>query len=361
MRLDLQRNFVDEDRPDDASDQPTAVVNPMFGHGTGTLGLLAGSAVEGVPLGGAPNVEVVPIRVANWVVLFSNSAIARAFDYVHRLSSNPHTRIHVVTMSMGGVASAAWADAVNALYDMGVFIVTAAGNNYGNLPTRNIVYPARFDRVVAACGVMADRRAYADLPIRKMAGCYGPRRKRDTSMAAFTPNVPWAKFGCPEIIDLDGGGTSAATPQVAAAAALWIQKNRSAFDAYPEGWMRVEAVRKALFDSAENIDTVHFGRGILRASDALAVKPPRSAALERRGEDSASFSILRILTGLGIDAPPSDRQRMLELEALQLSQSSAEIEKLLGDHDPDDPRLNGPAPVGRFLNFSPSIPPPPRR
>ena len=40
-----------------------------------------------------------------------------------------------------------------------MFIVTAAGNNYGNLPTRNIVYPARFNRVVAACGVMADGTA----------------------------------------------------------------------------------------------------------------------------------------------------------------------------------------------------------
>jgi hypothetical protein len=28
---------------------------------------------------------------------------------------------------------------VNALYEQGVFIVTAAGNNLGNLPTHNIV------------------------------------------------------------------------------------------------------------------------------------------------------------------------------------------------------------------------------
>ena len=40
----------------------------------------------------------------------------------------------------------AWADAVNAPYELGIFIVTVAGNNFGNLPTRNIVYPARFKR-----------------------------------------------------------------------------------------------------------------------------------------------------------------------------------------------------------------------
>ena len=62
--------------------------------------------------------------------------------------------------------SQAWADAVNALYEAGVFVVTAAGNNYGNLPTHHIVYPARFNRVIAACGVMADATPYADLPPR---------------------------------------------------------------------------------------------------------------------------------------------------------------------------------------------------
>ncbi|PMX81888.1 peptidase S8, partial [Pseudomonas sp. GW460-C3] len=76
--------------------------------------------------------------------------------YVFSLKDDPEKRIDIVTMSMGGLPSQAWADAVNALYDAGIFVVTAAGNNYGNAPTRNIVFPARFNRVVAACGVMAD-------------------------------------------------------------------------------------------------------------------------------------------------------------------------------------------------------------
>jgi hypothetical protein len=67
-----------------------------------------------------------------------------------------------------------------------------------------------------------------------------------TAIAAATPNVPWARLGCEDIIDLDGAGTSAATPQVAATAALWLQKNRAAVDAYPNAWMRVEAIRAAL-------------------------------------------------------------------------------------------------------------------
>jgi hypothetical protein len=352
LRTDLARNFVDADRPMDATDMPTALINPMFGHGTGTLGILAGNTIDNHLLGGAANLEIVPVRVANWVVLFRNSAIAQAFDYVHSLWDDGGKRVHVVTMSMGGIASAAWADAVNALYERGVFVVTAAGNNFGNLPTRYIVYPARFNRVIAACGVMADGRPYADLPIRKMAGCYGPGSKDATAMAGYTPNVPWAKFGCKDTVDRDGGGTSAATPQIAAAAALWLQKHKAAVDAYPEGWMRVEAVRKALVGTLRPPDareTGRVGKGLLRASDALGQAPPPASALARTAADSASFSLLRLLTGLGMAAVPSQGQQMLELEALQISQQSHDLESALEDFDPTKPDAGRSREAGRII------------
>ncbi|MFX7878711.1 S8 family serine peptidase, partial [Acinetobacter baumannii] len=85
----------------DASDQ---VDGPLTnrGHGTGTLGILAGRdpADPTRTIGGAPFVEIVPIRVADRVVLFSNSAIARALDYVFSLKDDPEKRIDIVTMSM---------------------------------------------------------------------------------------------------------------------------------------------------------------------------------------------------------------------------------------------------------------------
>jgi hypothetical protein len=362
----LARNFVDAKRPLDASDQATALINPMFGHGTATLGILAGNVVKGLPndsmngrpLGGAADLEVIPIRVANWTVQFRSSVVAQAFDYVHSLCAKEATRVHVLTMSMGGIASAAWADAVNALYERGVFVVAAAGNNFANLPTRFIVYPARFNRVVAACGVMADGRPYVDLPTRKMAGCYGPEQKNPTTLAAYTPNVPWAKFGCRnseddknrDMIDLDGGGTSAAAPQIAAAAALWLQKNKARIERYPEDWMRVEAVRNALFKSAKEADDRQAGRvgrhGSLRAQDALGIAPQSN--LTKTNPDSASFSLLRVLTGLGVAAQPTQSQRMLELEALQISQQSRDIEEMLDGFDMSNPQASS-SPQGRRI------------
>ena len=115
LRADLARNFVDADRPKDASDRSTGVLN-NFSHGCGTLSILAGATVPGLkPFGCAPNAEIVPVRVANRVVLFSNSSIARGLDYVHQLCASESTRVNVVSMSMGGLPSQAWADTINAL------------------------------------------------------------------------------------------------------------------------------------------------------------------------------------------------------------------------------------------------------
>jgi hypothetical protein len=349
LRTDLQRNFEDG-APNDARDTSEGAFNNL-GHGTGTLGILAGATFDGSPLGGAAFLDVIPVRVADSVILFQNSSIAKAFDYVHSLANNPNTQVQVITMSMGGLASKAWAEAVNALYELGVFIVTAAGNNFGNFPTRNIVYPARFKRVIAACGVMADGRPYADLPLNIMAGNYGPDSKMRTALAAYTPNTPWARLACSQLVDRNGAGTSSATPQIAAAAALWIQKFKSKWDSYSQGWMRVEAVKKALFDSAQSNSSKpdkKLGQGIIRAKKALAENPAREADLRKEEKDSVSFPFLRVITGLGIAAPAA-RQQMLELEALQLMQESKELEDLLPEPERDAQDLS-PTERQRFID-----------
>ena len=339
----LQRNFIDRDRLNDARDLGVSGMLKNPGHGAATLAILAGGAYRfpgsrydfNEALGGAPGARVVEVRVGNSVVQLNTASVARGISYCAdlTLSGDPAKRVDVISMSMGGVASEAWADAVNKVYEAGVVFVAAAGNNISGgffaFPTRHVVFPARFRRVVAACGVMADRRPYDGLPFGTMQGNFGPDSKMATAMAAYTPNMPWARLGCGGLVDMNGAGTSAATPQVAAAAALYFAAHAAAlFDRgrYPEAWMRVEAVRHALFATADRGadggSRQRLGNGILRAADALRVPPADRGSLVKAKKDSASFAFLRALTGVGV-APPTTVDRMLELEATQLAQIPA--------------------------------------
>jgi len=336
-----QRSFVDGDANGNSAIDPGAGGNS--GHGTGTLSILAGNTFDGAPfgvpsgfVGGAPFASVVPVRVANSVVLFTNSSIAKGISYAIEMG------VDVLSMSMGGVPSQLWADVVNDAYEAGITMVTAAGNNLGPFKLRVprfIVYPARFRRVIAACGVMFDGKPYADFgDPRKMAGSYGPDSKMGTAMAAYTPNAPWARFDCPALVRFDGKGTSAATPQIAAAAACWLQKNRDAVKRYPEKWMRVEAVRRALFGTADNKDREHFGNGKLRADRAMGVAPAAMAELTRQAADTVDVPLIGpIFSVLFGAAESAQRHRMLRVEAAQILARSGELQNLLADSgmDPD--------------------------
>ena len=372
LRDDLQKNFVDDQPANDASDpgRKRRFENP--GHGTGTLSILAGNRFRFTGtgyqfddrIGGAPDAEVVPVRVGKSVVQLLTSNIAKGINYAVELCSDEATRIHVISMSMGGVASQAWADAVNMAYEAGIVFVAAAGNNFSagifGFPTHNIVYPARFKRVIAACGVMANRRPYYSLPFGTMQGNWGPASKMATAMSAYTPNVSWAELGCSGIVDMKGAGTSSATPQIAAAAALYLQRHGGMlFDAarYPERWMCVEAVRRALFTKADkNADggsTEKLGNGILQAAAALAAQPPLASALHKTERDSAVLPLLRILTGIGVTSSETDR--MLALEATQLAhrwrRSDAPNPLELAVIDPDLPaEAVPPAQVKQYLD-----------
>jgi hypothetical protein len=345
-----QKNFVDGDPPDDARDRTPSGFEAIRnrGHGTATLALLAGNRLDGNspnwpdftdPIGGAPFARVIPIRIADWVVRFSTSTIVQGIDHARRCGA------HVLSMSMGGLTSAALVDAVNLAYDAGVLMVTAAGNNFAGTPMpRSIVFPARYRRVLAACGVMADGRAYAGLQPPTMQGSYGPMSKMNTALGAPTPNVPWAVIDCGKTVTMDGAGTSSATPQIAAAAALWFAEHLNAVAAYPERWMRVEAVRRALFKSAakstaamDREETLEkIGQGVLKADEALAITPPAAADLAKLPPAQESWGWLDLIMGGGVSVAPAagdGRAAMLKLELSQMAQRVAAVDEAIGDND----------------------------
>jgi hypothetical protein len=341
LRRDLERNFTGDGRTD-ASDPDIEGFLQNPGHGTATIALLAGRQLKdmrlptpnGSYLGGAPQAEIVPLRIASSVVLLSTSAFAEALEHILSLQSNPNNAVDIVSMSMGGVASDAWADVVNRAYEAGLCLVTAAGNNFGR--PKSIVFPARFRRVLAACGVMADFQPY-ELGFGQMSGNYGPDSKMDTAVAAFTPNVPWAEIGAPDVIDWDGQGTSSVTPQVAAAAALWLQQHKTALAGW-EGWAKIEMIRQALFQSADTLrpdSRKYFGQGILKAHTALGIEPTpaRRQALQKQPPDTASFAFWRLLRGtiFTVVTEESPLDHMFELELAQLIHRDGTVEATVAD------------------------------
>jgi Subtilase family len=283
-------------------------------HGTGTLGIYAGGYVDILEskvkgrtiaayhgyLGGAPHAKkVVLVRIAPWVASLTTADLAYGIDYASRRKS-----CDVLSLSHGGAPSQAWADAINAAYDRGTAMFAAESDFFslafdpiqprGVLIPASPVYPAGFRRVIGVTGVTADGRSYAKNFLSRLIehplnfgdwifrGSYGPDGSwltpfgssevadpsettgrhgvgiyRAYPVAAYSPNIPWSVAPSPEnqfatdLIDLNGSGTSAATPQVAAAAALWLEKHHAEFDEKAwHSWKKSEAVYDALLASA---------------------------------------------------------------------------------------------------------------
>jgi len=344
----LQRNFVSGENPNDSHDPFTDGFLKQPGHGTGTLGILAGTKIDIATdngrfqdfLGGAYFAEIISCRIAESVILIKTNAFADALNYLTQLSLSG-TQIHVVSMSMGGAPSRVWADAVNAAYEAGITLVTAAGNNFSGLPTRHVIYPARFGRVIAACGVTNNFKPYYTKKLDEMQGCFGPKKHMSKALSAFTPNTPWASVES-GTIRFSGAGTSSATPQIAAAAAIYYSKNNQVLDQL-EPWQRVEAIRNALYNSAikkvndsdyDSDFVSYFGNGIIQANAALNI--PVATNLKKTEEDEVPwFPILNTIFKAKPNPQQSIRLDMFNTELSQLVYSQPELSELI-DNDTRD-------------------------
>lgn len=346
MQPGAGRNFF-EGSPTDLKDPGTGL---NAGHGTATLALLAGKDVDlqyvrpdGTlggryrgTLGGAPDATIIPVRIGGIggsVVHLYSSSMAQGLQWA--LKAGDEQPCDVVSVSHGGLPTKAWVAAVNDLYDAGIVVVAAAGDSFYagiiDVATHFTVYPSACYRVVTATGETYDHGPYTTEHFGVMQGSWGPAKVMKKALGASTPNVPWMRLGSPTAWDMNGGGTSASTPQIAAACALWLSKYGAGL---PRDWRRVAAVRHALFETVADreLNLPKIGVGALDAAAmlddtlansiiALAIQPDGGGKLPHIAPDTLRFPLLQLLFGLAPPGPGVDE--MYHVEALQIVHRSA--------------------------------------
>ncbi len=338
------RNYFEGD-PHDVTD-PGNELNA--GHGTATLALLAGKDVDlqyappgnGLVLnyhgtiGGAPDSDIVPVRIGGIggsVVHLYSSSMAKGLH--HALGEAGRAPCDVVSLSHGGIPTKVWVDQVNRLYEAGIVLAAASGDNFYavllDIASHFTVYPSAWYRVITVTGETFAGGPYTTDHFGVMQGSWGPLKVMKKAVGACTPNVPWMRLGNPTAWEMDGGGTSASTPQVAAACALWLSTYGGSLG---RDWRRVAACRAALFESVTDAESnvEKIGLGALDASamldagrsqqlvaDALLAHP---ALLKPIEPDRCSWPLFRYLFGL--PPPGKGSEEMMEVEALQLAYRS---------------------------------------
>jgi serine protease len=199
--LDLERagNML-ESSPSPLDPLRPGAANP--GHGTSTASVLA-SRSSGQITGAAPAAKIAPIRCIEDVKVFNAAPVARAISHATAKG------VHVISMSLGGVASSALHAAVREAVANDIIVVAASGNCVGV-----VVWPARYKEVIAVAGTNAADQAWR-----------GTSKGRAIDIAAPAEFVWRAARGDAQapLDGVSGGqGTSFAAALVAGVAALWL-------------------------------------------------------------------------------------------------------------------------------------------
>ena len=202
--------YDDPDAHDDL-ERPRSTPVPNPGHGTGTASIIVSPdggrqkyPGDGWVTGVAPGAEIIPLRTAYSVVLWSTRNLARAIEYATTQGA------HVISISMGGLFSWRLRRAVLFAESNGVIICAAAGN-YAPFVT----WPGVYDEVIACAASNARGGAWR-------YSCNG----RAVDVTAPGESV-WRATVKKETDGMRydvvrGSGTSFATTTTVGVAAMWL-------------------------------------------------------------------------------------------------------------------------------------------
>jgi hypothetical protein len=249
------------------------IEDQMDGHGTRIASVLCGhdlNAPDGPYFGIAPKVPLVPVRIANHVLIsHAQRELAQALRYlVHQVG------VSVINLSMGFLPRLVMSDlkrAIDETYEAGVIFVCAAGQ-----PLSSVVSPAHGRRTIAAAG-----STIGSIPWGQSA------RGAAVDWSAPAEHIHRAETTRTGVTRYAGGGdgTSYAAAITSGAAALWLTRHRDQLSsAYPQGWQRVEAfkaVAAATANPMRHQQPGSFGAGVLDIAALLQAPLPLASTLQR--------------------------------------------------------------------------------
>lgn len=177
-------------------------IEDCHGHGTHVASTVAGSKY-----GVAKDATVHPVRVLDCGGVGTSASVIKGMDWVR---NNAGSQPSVVNMSLGGPASTAENDAVKALTDAGIPVVVAAGNDSAADACNSSPASAPSALTVAATDSRDARALFSNV---------GP------CVDLFAPGVGVLGAGISNDNDsVLKSGTSMASPHVAGAVALYLQR-----------------------------------------------------------------------------------------------------------------------------------------
>lgn len=225
--------------------------NDDCGHGTHVIGTVGAATNNGKGVAGMSQATILPMRVLSAVGgLFSVQCTGSTSTVAQAIRDAADQGADVISMSIGGGASATLESAVNYAWGKGSILVAAAGNDGAS---NSIDYPGAYANVVAvgATNSAKARASFSDM---------GPQ------LDVMAPgDAIWSTTYGSTTSYGTMSGTSMATPHVAGILALALSCAPSATNA-----QAVAALKSTAEDlGAAGFDNT-FGHGLVRADNLVA-------------------------------------------------------------------------------------------
>lgn len=237
-----------------------SVPDDTCGHGTHTIGTVGATVNNGVGVAGMSQATLLPMKaLAMSGGLFSSGCSGSYTAIAQAIMDAADQGAKVISMSIGGTASATLQNAVDYAYGKGAILVAAAGNDGS---ANSIDYPGAYPNVIAvgALDSSKNKASYSDMGPQIDIAAPG-------SAVISTYNGNTASYS-------SLSGTSMATPHVAGALAL-------ALSCAPAGTTQSQVIN-ALYATADDLGTAGFdqsyGNGLARADKLVYALCPNAPA-----------------------------------------------------------------------------------